>query len=74
LKVRGLTDISRRRKPPVSCQKKPVAPEGVEMHNTIVGGAVLGLIFVHEPLTLRTSLGILLAIASIYLIAGNPKP
>jgi bacterial/archaeal transporter family protein len=40
----------------------------------IVGGAVLGLIFLHEPLTLRTSLGILLAIASIYLIAGNPKP
>jgi len=36
-------------------------------------GAVLGLIFLHEPLTLRKAFGILLAIASIYLIAGNRK-
>ena len=46
----------------------------------IVGGAVLGLIFLHEPLTLRKALGILLATvypprwASIYLIAGQQKP
>jgi bacterial/archaeal transporter family protein len=39
----------------------------------IVGGAVLGLLFLHEPLTLRKAMGILLAIASIYLIAGHPK-
>ncbi len=37
----------------------------------IVGGATLGLIFLHEPVTLRKTLGILLVIASIYLIAGN---
>ena len=37
----------------------------------IVGGAVLGLVFLHEPLTLRKTIGILLAIASIYLIAGQ---
>ena len=36
----------------------------------ILGGAVLGLIFLHEPLTLRKMLGILLALVSIYLIAG----
>jgi bacterial/archaeal transporter family protein len=40
----------------------------------IVGGAVLGLLFLHEPLTLRKAIGILLAIASIYLIAGQQKP
>lgn len=40
----------------------------------IVGGAVLGLMFLHEPLTLRKCIGILLAIASIYLIAGHQKP
>jgi bacterial/archaeal transporter family protein len=40
----------------------------------IVGGAVLGLLFLHEPLTLRKTIGILLAIASIYLIAGHQKP
>jgi transporter family protein len=40
----------------------------------IVGGAVLGLIFLHEPLTLRKALGILLAAVSIYLIAGHPTP
>ena len=39
----------------------------------ILGGAVLGLLFLHEPLTLRKGIGILLAIASIYLIAGSPK-
>ncbi len=39
----------------------------------IVGGAVLGLIFLHEPLTLRKAFGILLAIASIYLIAGQQE-
>jgi len=38
----------------------------------IVGGAVLGLVFLHEPLTLRKALGILLAAVSIYLIAGHP--
>ena len=40
----------------------------------IVGGAVLGLLFLHEPLTIRKAIGILLAIASIYLIAGQQKP
>jgi transporter family protein len=40
----------------------------------ILGGAVLGLIFLHEPLTLRKMLGILLALVSIYLIAGQPTP
>ena len=38
----------------------------------IVGGAVLGLVFLHEPFTLRKALGILLAAVSIYLIAGHP--
>ena len=38
----------------------------------IVGGAVLGLVFLHEPFTLRKALGILLAAISIYLIAGHP--
>jgi len=40
----------------------------------IVGGAVLGLVFLHEPFTLRKALGILLAAVSIYLIAGHPTP
>jgi len=40
----------------------------------IVGGAVLGLVFLHEPLTLRKAFGILLAAVSIYLIAGHPTP
>ena len=31
------------------------------------------LLFLHEPLTLRKAIGILLAIASIYLIAGHQK-
>lgn len=37
----------------------------------IVGGAVLGLVFLHEPFTLRKALGILLAAVSVYLIAGS---
>ena len=40
----------------------------------IVGGAVLGLLFLHEPFTLRKALGILLAAISVYLIAGHPAP
>ena len=40
----------------------------------IVGGAILGLIFLHEPFTLRKALGILLAAISVYLIAGHPTP
>ena len=40
----------------------------------IVGGAVLGLFFLHEPFTLRKLLGIILAAISIYLIAGHPAP
>ena len=40
----------------------------------IVGGAVLGLIFLHEPFTLRKALGILLAAVSVYLIAGHDGP
>jgi transporter family protein len=40
----------------------------------IVGGAVLGLVFLHEPFTLRKALGILLAAVSVYLIAGHPTP
>jgi bacterial/archaeal transporter family protein len=40
----------------------------------IVGGAVLGLIFLHEPFTLRKALGIVLAAISVYLIAGHPAP
>jgi transporter family protein len=40
----------------------------------IVGGAILGLIFLHEPFTLRKALGILLAAVSVYLIAGRSTP
>jgi transporter family protein len=40
----------------------------------IVGGAVLGLVFLHEPFTLRKGIGILLAAVSIYLIAGAHPP
>jgi bacterial/archaeal transporter family protein len=40
----------------------------------IVGGAVLGLFFLHEPFTVRKFLGILLAAISIYFIAGHPAP
>jgi transporter family protein len=35
----------------------------------IVGGAVLGMIFLHEPLTTRKFIGVSLAIVSIVLIA-----
>ena len=38
----------------------------------IVGGALLGLVLLHEPLTLRKALGIFLAAISVYLIAGHP--
>lgn len=38
----------------------------------IVGGAILGLLFLHEPVTFRKLLGIGLAVISIFLIAGNP--
>jgi len=40
----------------------------------IIGGAALGLVFLHEPFTLRKALGILLAAISVYLIAGHPAP
>jgi transporter family protein len=40
----------------------------------IVGGAVLGLVVLHEPFTLRKALGILLAAISVFLIAGHPTP
>jgi transporter family protein len=35
----------------------------------IVGGAVLGILFLHEPLTIRKAAGIALAAASILLLA-----
>jgi transporter family protein len=35
----------------------------------ILGGAVLGIVFLHEPLTARKALGLVLAAASVYLIA-----
>src|SRR5437763_15271893 len=38
----------------------------------IVGGAALGLVFLHEPLTLRRALGILLAAVSVSPITGHP--
>jgi hypothetical protein len=44
------------------------------VRHVIVSGAVLGLVFLHEPLTLRKALGILLAAISIYLIEGHPGP
>lgn len=37
----------------------------------IVGGAVLGILFLHEPLSLRKAIGILCAGLSVYLIAGR---
>jgi transporter family protein len=40
----------------------------------IVGGAVLGLLFLHEPFTFRKALGIFLAVVSVYLIAGSHSP
>ena len=36
------------------------------------GGAILGLLFLHEPVSARKLLGIALAAVSIFLIAGNP--
>lgn len=36
----------------------------------IVGGAVLGLVFLHEPLTWRKAAGIAAAVLSVYLIVG----
>jgi transporter family protein len=35
----------------------------------IVGGSILGILFLHEPLTARKLLGIVLAAASIFLLA-----
>lgn len=35
----------------------------------IVGGAVLGILFLHEPLTARKLLGVALAVVSVFLIA-----
>ncbi|MHB8622464.1 MAG: EamA family transporter [Sulfuricaulis sp.] len=35
----------------------------------IVGGALLGVIFLHEPVTIRKFVGIILAVFSIFLIA-----
>jgi transporter family protein len=37
------------------------------------GGAILGLLFLHEPVTARRLIGIALAAVSIILIAGNPS-
>jgi transporter family protein len=36
----------------------------------IIGGAILGIVFLGEPIALRKIIGILLAALSIYLIAG----
>jgi transporter family protein len=36
----------------------------------IVGGAILGLVFLHEPLTWRKAAGIAAAVLGVYLIAG----
>lgn len=35
----------------------------------IVGGAVLGILFLHEPVTARRMLGLALAVAGVYLVA-----
>jgi EamA-like transporter family. len=35
----------------------------------ILGGAVLGILFLHEPATMRKLIGLALAIAGIYLVA-----
>lgn len=35
----------------------------------ILGGAVLGILFLHEPLTVRKALGLAFAVASVYFIA-----
>jgi transporter family protein len=37
----------------------------------IVGGAILGLVFLHEPVTVRKLLGVAFAAVSIYLLAGG---
>jgi uncharacterized membrane protein len=52
-----------------------IGPAGivVSVDISLVGDALLGLTFLHEPFTLRKHLGILLAVASIYLIAGQQK-
>jgi transporter family protein len=38
----------------------------------IAGGAVLGMLVLHEPVTLRKLVGLVLAVVSIVLIAGGP--
>lgn len=38
----------------------------------IVGGAILGILFLHEPLTARKLAGISVAATSIFLLAKNP--
>ena len=35
----------------------------------ILGGAVLGIVFLHEPLTVRRGLGLALAVVGVYLVA-----
>jgi transporter family protein len=35
----------------------------------IVGGAILGILFLHEPVTTRKVIGISLAVVSVFLIA-----
>jgi len=39
----------------------------------IVGGAILGIVFLNEPPNMRKLLGIALAIVSIYLIATSAR-
>jgi transporter family protein len=39
----------------------------------IIGGATLGIVFLHEPPNLRKLLGIALATVSIFLIATSPR-
>ena len=35
----------------------------------IIGGALLGVLFLHEPITARRALGLALAVAGVYLVA-----
>jgi drug/metabolite transporter (DMT)-like permease len=35
----------------------------------IIGGAVLGVLFLHEPVTLRKALGLAAAVIGIYLVS-----
>lgn len=35
----------------------------------ILGGSVLGIVFLHEPMTVRRAIGLALAIAGVYLVA-----